>query len=133
MKAAVAGGDGGSAVKSTPRKRTKATPKKNKDSGDSDDEEETPSKKPKTFMNKVKDGRVAKPRGKTNIASYAEDDDEEDLAVKGEDAQMELGNGSVHGYEVNGYGNGYVNGYGNGYDMGHNGEEAYYDANDDQP
>ena len=26
----------------------------------------------------------------------------------------------------------YGNGYGNAYDMGHNGEEAYYDANDDQ-
>ena len=52
-------------------------------------------------MNKVKEGRVAKPRGKTSIASYAEEEDEEELAVKGEDAQMEIGNGSVHGYEGN--------------------------------
>lgn len=86
-------GDGAAAPKSTPRKR--ATPSKAKKSikaevsGGSDDDEDfdTPSKKQKTAMNKVKDGRITKPRGKTAVTTYAEnDDDEDDMAVKGGDA-----------------------------------------------
>ena len=89
-------GDGASA-KSTPRKR--ATPSKAKKSiktvgsGGSDDEEDfgTPSKKQKAAMNKVKDGRITKPRGKTAVTTYAEiDDDEDDMAVKSDEIGMLL-------------------------------------------
>ena len=87
-------GDGnGSAPKSTPRKRAaKGTPKKAakaEGSGGSDDDgssfDNTPSKKGKSALKKVMSGRVSKPRAKAGVTSYAEDDDEDEMAVKPED------------------------------------------------
>ena len=105
---------GGTAPKSTPRKRANATPKKAKadigfgGSGGSDDDEGTftPSKKAKSAMNKVKSGRVSKPRAKSGAPpSYAEDDDEENYEVKGEDDHTHFNNNSGHGYELQGHSN----------------------------
>jgi hypothetical protein len=109
--------EAGDAPKSTPRQRvTKGTPKKatKADNGSggshaSDDDEDTftPSKKAKTPLNKVKNGRVTKPRGKTGAQSFTEDDDDDDeLAVKGEDDNMEFNNGQSYGYQPQGNGNG---------------------------
>lgn len=101
-------GVGGSATKSTPRKRTpskKAAMKaENGDASDDDEEFVTPSKKAKTALNKVKGGRVAKGRGKNGAApvSYVEIDDEnededageDDMDVKGHDGHMRFDNTS---------------------------------------
>lgn len=104
---------GGSAPKSTPSKRAKTTPKKAKaeigfgGSGGSDDDEDTftPSKKAKPAMNKVVSGRVSKARTKNTITSYANENDEENFEVKGQDYNMEYNNGAGHGFGLQGNGN----------------------------
>lgn len=91
-------GNGGSAPNSTPRKR--ADLKKmaaTKGGSNSDDEDDvTPSKKPRSTLDKVKGGRISKGRGKNGAApSYVEieNEDEDAMDVKGDDEKMNFDNG----------------------------------------
>lgn len=96
-------GDGSTPAKVTPRKRgSRGTPKSAKaaaamnGSGEDDDEGSefgaTPSKK-KTVLNRVKNGRVTKPKGgKSASASFTDPDEDEEDMVKAE-------NGGGEGYK----------------------------------
>jgi hypothetical protein len=98
--------ENGAAPKSTPRKRApKSTPKKAPVNEDEDDDEgssfgDTPSKKAKTALNKVKGGRVSKtPRGAAAVKkSYAEAEDDEEDFENGGPAKNEDDNGSHHSF-----------------------------------
>lgn len=104
--------EAGDGPKSTPRKRgPKATPKKSAKaevSGGSGDEESfTPSKK--SNINKVHSGRIAKhtPSRSKSVKSYVEEeDDEDDMAVKGEVDDMTFEDSNGNGYEHSGNDNG---------------------------
>jgi hypothetical protein len=117
--------NGGSATKA--RKPRTPKPKKEKVDGDVDD---SPTKKPKTPLNKTQGGRVAKTPGSGRgrpAKNYAEpeenEDDNEDFHVKGEHDEEADDDMAVQ----------HANG--NGHDMGNNGwsnsGDVYYDPEDE--
>ena len=112
-------GDGSTPTKATPRKRgPRGTPKSAKaaaamnGSGEDDDEGSefgaTPSKK-KTALNRVKNGRVSKPKGgKGANGSFTEPDEDDDEIVKAEDGYgIENGGGEGYNFSFDQHENGY--------------------------